>query len=142
MTSSIKSKALFREITIDNVDAESRQIDLAFSSEQPVERFFGNEILDHAPESVRLDRMKNGGPLLVGHNPDDHVGVVESISVDGDARVGRATVRFGRSQRASEIFDDVNDGIRKGVSVGYRIHQMALESRDEDTGVETFRAND
>jgi len=40
-------------------------------------------------------------------------------------------VRFGRSDRAEEIFSDVKDGIRKHVSVGYLIHDALLvEQRD------------
>ncbi|MCP4858351.1 MAG: phage major capsid protein, partial [Fuerstiella sp.] len=53
-------------------------------------------------------------------------------------RVGRAVVRFGRSKRASEIFNDVVDGIRKHSSVGYRIHKMQPEEEVENS----FRAVD
>jgi HK97 family phage major capsid protein len=48
-----------------------------------------------------------------------------------------ATVRFSRSELGDEIFQDVIDGIRKNVSVGYQIEEMMLESRDGDT--ETYR---
>ena len=106
-----------------DVDADERTARLAFSSEEPVERYFGDEVLDHGAESVRLTRMENGAPLLVNHDLDDQVGVIESVSLDED-RVGRALVRFGRSARASEILQDVNDGIRRKVSVMYRIHKM------------------
>ena len=41
---------------------------------------------------------------------------------------------------AEEIWQDVKDGIRKSVSVGYRIHKMALES--ETDGMESYRATD
>ena len=121
------------------VDQESRTVELAFSSEAPVERWFGVEILDHGPGSVRLDRLQGGGPLLVGHDDREHVGVVEQVRIDAD-RVARARVRFGNSQRAQEIFQDVVDGIRRHVSVGYRIHRMVLEGADD--GVETYRAVD
>jgi len=121
------------------VDEEARTVELAFSSEAPVERWFGNEILDHGPGSVRLGRMEDGGPLLVDHRGADHVGVVESVSIGSD-RVGRALVRFGSSARASEIFRDVVDGIRRKVSVGYRIYRMVLEETGQDG--ETYRVTD
>jgi HK97 family phage major capsid protein len=73
---------------------------------------------------------------LVNHNADDQVGVVESARIDGD-KTGRAGVRFGKSQRAQEIFEDVVSGIRKGISVGYYILKSKLEQRD---GVETVLA--
>ena len=125
------------ELRSDDVNEESREVQIAFSSEEGVERWFGNEVLDHSASSVRLGRLSDGGPLLVDHDPTDHVGTVESASVGGD-RVGRAVVRFGRSERASEIFNDVVDGIRKHISVGYRIHKMQPEEEVENS----FRAVD
>ena len=118
------------------IDEDNRTVELAFSSEFPVERGYGMEVLDHAPNSVKLERLNNGAPLLVNHNADDQVGVVETARVDGD-KTGRAVVRFGTSQRAKEIFEDVRTGIRKGISVGYYILKSKREQRD---GVETVRA--
>jgi HK97 family phage major capsid protein/HK97 family phage prohead protease len=121
------------------VNEPERTVALSFSSEQPVSRWFGNEILDHNPKSVRMGRINGSAPLLVNHNHDDVVGVVESATIEGD-RKGRAVVRFGSSQRAQEIFDDVKAGIRKLVSVGYRIHKMVTDKIEGD--VETLRAMD
>lgn len=137
----IKTGTLYRgvQITREAIDADARTVELSFSSESPVERWFGTEILDHSPASVRLGRLRAGGPLLVDHDLRDHVGVIESVSIDADRR-GRAVVRFGRSARAEEIWADVQDGIRNSVSVGYRIHELRLDS--EKDGEETYRAVD
>lgn len=121
-------------------DDGNRELELSFSSEAPVERWFGNEILDHKRGSVRLDRLKAGGALLVGHDHRDQIGVVEQVKIDAADRKGRATVRFGKGARAEEIFQDVLDGIRRFVSVGYRIHKMVLDKKEGDT--ETYRATD
>ena len=121
------------------VDDEARTVELAFSSEQPYERWWGVEILDHSPQSIRLGRLSSGGPLLMDHDARDHVGVIESVRIDAD-RVGRAVVRFGRSQRAEEIFQDVKDGIRRNVSVGYMIHKATLVEMREDQ--EIYRVTD
>ncbi len=86
--------------------------------------------MSHDPGAVILTRLQSGGALLVNHDTSDQVGVIESVSIDADRR-GRAVVRFGRSDRAEEIFGDVKDGIRKHVSVGYLIHDALLvEQRD------------
>lgn len=122
---------LERSVRIDRaaVDVEARTVELAFSSETPVERWWGNEILDHAPASVRLERLNGGAhPLLVNHDPDRQPGVVEQASIDTDRR-GRAKGRFGKSAFASEIFQDVQDEIRSLVSVGYVIHRVVEESK-------------
>lgn len=136
-----KIKTLFRELTLtrESVNAEARTVELAFSSELPVERYFGNEILDHAVTSVRLGRLTDGGPLLLNHDPDDQIGVVESVVIGSD-RIGRAVVRFGKGARADEIFNDVVEGIRRKVSVGYMIYDMVLDSRTNDT--DTYRITD
>lgn len=104
------------------VDEAARTVELAFASETPVERFWGTEILVCAPGAVRLDRLRSGGPLLCDHDTTDQVGVIESVQIGAD-KVCRATVRFGKSVRASEVFQDVLDGIRTNVSVGYEIHK-------------------
>lgn len=121
------------------IDEDARTVEIAFSSEAPYERYWGVEVLDHKPSSIRLDRLKAGGALLADHDHRDQIGVIESVQIGKD-RVGRAMVRFGRSARASEIFQDVIDGIRRHVSVGYRIHEAKLES--ERDGVGTYRVTD
>ena len=129
--SKIKTERFYRSATVELVGRENddRRIEVAFSSEAPVERHFGSEVLDHAPESIRLGRLKDTGALLVNHDPDDLVGKVEEVTLGSD-RIGRATVRFGNSARAQEIYQDVQDGIRSGVSVGYQIHKLE-EEKDE-----------
>ena len=133
--------AQFDERTIDQ---ETRTIELSFSSEDPYERYWGVEILGHDADEVRLDRMNNGGALCVDHNTRDQIGVVEKAWI-GQDRKGRALVRFGKSARASEIFQDVIDGIRKNVSVGYQILKMKLikaEKMDGGNTIETYRVSD
>jgi len=120
--------ALCRFGEVREINQESRTVELAFSSETPVERWFGEEVLDHGPGAMRMARVEGGAALLVDHDWRDQVGVVEKVWV-GDDRRGRATVRFGKSARASEIFDDVIDGIRKHVSIGYRVHKVEIEKR-------------
>ena len=110
--------ALHREA----VNREARTVDIAISSEAPVERWFGLETLGHQAGEVDLSRLRDGGAVLLNHELDDLVGVVESVHLDAD-RVLRGTVRFGRGQRAEEAFQDVCDGIRTKISVGYEINQ-------------------
>ena len=81
-----------------------------------------------------MEFMGSGrAPLLVDHDPTDQVGVVDKASLGTD-RVARANVRFGKSTRAEEVFQDVMDGIRSNVSVGYRINSMELDEEAEADG--------
>ena len=122
------------------INADTRTAELAFSSEAPYERWWGIEVLDNTPGAVRLGRLTSGGPLLMDHDTRDQVGVIESVRIDAD-RVGRAVVRFGKSARAEEVWQDVQDGIRRNVSVGYAIHKAVLVETSE-TGADTYRVTD
>jgi len=51
-------------------------------------------------------------------------------------------VRFGKSARAEEIFNDIKDGIRKSISVGYRVYKAVAEERGEDGDIESYRVID
>ena len=121
------------------IDEAARTATLAFASELPYERHWGIEILSITRGAMRQGRLKSGANLLVDHDTRDVVGVIESVEIGAD-KVARAVVRFGKSARAAEVWQDVIDGIRRNVSVGYLIHQAQLvETRD---GVETYRVTD
>ena len=128
----------YQEFDRAAVDEESRTVRLSFSSEEPVERWFGNEVLSHNPEHVRMDRLEAGAPLLWNHNTDVQIGRVESASIENGR--GEAVVRFSKSARGEELYQDVLDGIATNVSVGYRINEMVLDEDDKES--ETYRAVD
>jgi HK97 family phage major capsid protein len=120
---------------------ESRKRNLAFSSEYPYKRWFGIEILDHKPGSVRMDFMKSGrAPLLMGHDQSQVIGIVESARIESKDKTGRAVVRFSRGADASERLADVDDGILVNVSTGYKVHELVLE-KSTDTE-DTYRVTD
>lgn len=127
-------KPQFRTFEIRGINEENRTIELSFSSEEPYERYWGTEILDHSPTSVDLTRLNNAAPLLCNHDTEKQIGVVEKAVISSE-RKGLATVRFSRGEHGDEIFKDVIDGIRKNVSVGYRIEEMQLESKNGDDEV-------
>jgi len=132
---------LHRSFALDRaaINEEMRTVELAFSSETPYDRYWGREILDHSQNSIRLGRLTAGGPLLMDHDARDHVGVIESVQIGAD-RVGRAVVRFGKSARANEVWQDVVDGIRRNVSVGYMIHDAVLVEKSDT--IDTYRVTD
>ena len=136
----VNEERSFRTFSIERaaVDEEARTVNLSFSSEEPVERWFGNEILDHKAKSVNLSRLKRGGSMLVDHDPTKLVGVIEDVLIDEAAKKGRAGVRFGKRGLADDIFGDILDDIRPNVSVGYMVDEMVLE-KEEKNGPSTYR---
>jgi HK97 family phage major capsid protein len=139
-----KSKTLkigrqFRTLSFvrESVDDDARTVELSFSSEEPVERWFGMEILGHGPGECDLSRLNNSGAFLMDHNTRDHRGAIESALID--QKKGRATIRLSKSERGEELWSDMRDGIRPHVSVGYRILEIVHVKRDE-SGMDWYRA--
>jgi len=115
------------------IDTESRTVRVGVSSEEPVKRSFGLEVIDHRTESMNLEFLNSGrAPLLMDHDMERQIGVVESVELDEGARRLRAIVRFGRGELASEVFNDVVDGIRQNISVGYRLDGRVEREDDPD----------
>lgn len=114
------------------VSEDKRTVDIAVSSELAVDRSFGREILVHESQAIDMGFVASGrAPLLLDHDPEKQIGVIESVELSED-RVLRAKVRFGRSALAQEVFQDVVDGIRSNVSVGYRVNKMERSTTNKD----------
>lgn len=125
-----------RAYTLDReaVDVDARSVIISMSSEAPVARDFGTEILEHSDAAIDLEFLGSGrAPLLLDHDMRQQIGVIEEVLIDSEARKTRAKVRFGRSALADEVFNDVVDGIRANVSVGYRIDEMSKSEGEDGT---------
>ena len=101
------------------VEDKERTFRLSFSSEEPYERWFGPEILDHSEGAVDLSRLNEIGVLLYNHNRDAVIGKIERAWIENDR--GEAEVTFDTDEDAEKIFKKVSSGTLKGVSVGYLV---------------------
>ena len=125
----------YRAMHLDDkaIDEKSRTVRVGVSSEEPVKREFGMEVMDHSKENMNLEFLNSGrAPLLLDHDMEKQIGVVESVELDENARRLRASVRFGKGEQASEVFDDVVDGIRQNISVGYRVDKKVEREDDPE----------
>lgn len=126
-----------RKIPLQMREADARTLEMrkeegttrmsfALSSETPVERAFGNEVLSHDKGAIRMDRLSSRAmPLLFNHNWDDPIGMVDG----GSVRDGRLVVdaHLFDTARAQEVGAMLDGGLRN-VSVGYRIYD-AVDDR-------------
>ena len=140
-------KIQYRDLKIDSNDTKARTVEMSVSSEAPVSRNWngiqGREVLDHSRGSVDLSRFENGsGALLLDHDPEKMIGVIDSIRLDESSRKLRATARFGNSTLAKEAFQDVVDRIRTNVSIGYNVNNFVQEDSENREESPTFRVND
>ena len=120
------------------LDEEKRVVRVGVSSEEPVERSFGMEVLGHSADDINMEFINSGrAPLLLDHDMTKQIGVIEEFKLDETAKRTTAVVRFGKSALAREVFEDVADGIRMNISVGYRIDKL---ERYENNGETYYKA--
>lgn len=111
---------------------------ISISSEYPVERWFGTEILDHSAEAVDLSRAKLGMSFLDSHDYKAIIGIVDDVKIDKDKKL-RGIVQFSRNAPAQQVKTDIQDRIRRFISVGYQVNEYVLEKSSKDEG-DTYRA--
>lgn len=103
-----------------------------------------DEVLDMASTSVRMGRMSNGGaPVLNNHRVyggvESILGVVESARIEGNQIL--AEVRFSEREEIAGIVKDIESGIIRNVSVGYKVFKYVREPKGEGMKP-TYRAVD
>lgn len=132
-----KTENLTRELGVNSIRAlggeESRKFEISFSSEEPYERWFGTEILDHSDGCVDLTRLSEIGCVLFNHNRDKVIGKVNKVWIK-DKR-GYAEIEFDADPESEVIYQKVKSGTLKGVSIGYRIcstEEVAVNQVSQD----------
>ncbi|HNZ65247.1 MAG TPA: phage major capsid protein [Smithella sp.] len=112
------------EIDVGSIRAETRTVQASLSSETPVKRYDGEEVLSHKPGAVDLSRAPL--PLLCSHNNTAlPVGVVEGLAV-ADGKL-RGTIRLSANQES--LWRDIQDGILRNLSIGYQITEKQKTKR-------------
>jgi HK97 family phage major capsid protein len=112
------------EIDVGSIRAETRTVSASLSSELPVKRFDGEEVLSHQPGAVDLSRAPL--PLLASHNTGMlPVGIVEDLTVAEGKLKG--TIRLSANQDG--LWKDIVDGILRNLSIGYQIIEKQKTKR-------------
>jgi len=115
------------------IDEENRLVRIGVSSEEPVERSFGLEVLSHKLDDIDMEFVSSGrAPFLLDHDMTKQIGVIEEFKLDETAKKTIAVVRLGRSALAQEVFQDIQDGIRMNISVGYKVNKLERDNNGEE----------
>lgn len=138
---------------IGTYNKEARTVSVTAATEYPVMRWYYdekkrdfvdfNEILSFKPEHFNTERFDKGVVTLLD-NHDRYEGskgvrgVVEGYELTGTTL--ETTVRFSKRAEAQEIADDVEDGILKGFSLGYRVHEYTPDGTVGENGLPNYRA--
>ncbi len=113
-------------------EGEDRVVILSFSSEEPYERWFGLEILDHSEGAVDLTRLNEIGCALFNHNRDKVIGKVLKAWVENNR--GMAEIRFDEDEESDIIYKKVLNGTLLGVSVGYTVNSWEEVKANSTSG--------
>lgn len=120
-------------------DAGDGLLELSISSDTPIEDWPGEFlILDHSPNSVRMERIKTAG---VGRDRHHGPQVCAVERAELDANKLRVAVRFCSDDNSQNFERDSREGTRKNVSVDANVHSAILVEQRED-GSEVWRAID
>lgn len=120
-----------RKSTVPGLDLDARTLRISFGSEEPVERWWGQEVLSMDPSAADLSRLNDGAPLLFNHDLDDVLGVVERAWLGGDGKV-YADVRFSTCERGEWAMQRVAEGVLRNVSFMYSVARYTIESDSDD----------
>lgn len=117
----IKGSTETRTLQVSAITGEdgARKYAAALSSELPVERWFGIEILSHDSGAVNLARCDGGLQLLFNHDVNVPLGRVQDVRLDGDKLRGNLT--FSKRAAAQEFRQDIDDGMLRDISIRYSI---------------------
>lgn len=135
MTTVIDIKSLNKEVhrreAPQGIRVEERTdagLTFSFSSEAPVERWWGREILVHDADSMDLARMNDGGAWLWNHNRDVVLGVAEKAWLGDDRRLYVKTKWSpNTTEKGTEEYKrrkDIEAGITPNVSFAYEINDV------------------
>lgn len=123
----------FLSVVPESISTENRTLTVSISSSQPADRGWFTEVLEHKRDSVDLQRAKTGAQLLFNHNRDDYLGVVEDAWVDPDQERCYAILRFDSHPLANQVFESVQNGIIRNVSIGYLVKKWDEENTKSST---------
>lgn len=112
---------------------ETRTVDVVWTTGAQVRRYswardeeFDEELVVEQ-SALRLGRLNSGAPFLNSHRSyglESILGVVVEGSVRVNGGRGYATIRFSERPQVEGIIRDIEGGIIRNVSVGYRVHRF------------------
>jgi HK97 family phage major capsid protein/HK97 family phage prohead protease len=127
-------------LEVREVEKEDRTLEFPFSSEEPVQRYFGLETLEHREQSADLGRLNDGAPVLWNHDPDKVIGVVERAWIDEKKKRGYAKVRFSEEEFAASKFRDIKNKIIRNISFGYMVKDTEQKKDSDEVLVRSWEA--
>ena len=140
-------EGLVQLVTVGEGEAAKQTVRLSVSSEEPYYRSYmwdartkdyihGYEVLGHGEGEIDFTRMKDGLVIQDTHY-GDQIGLMRNPEIKDGKLCGE--VEFCCGERAQEIKRDALAGLRRNMSVGYRVLEYKMDGEAED-GEPIYRA--
>ncbi len=125
-----KLPVLYRSGTIETRAEGGKKVHrFSVSSEAPVERWFGIEVLSHEKSAIDRTYLREGLPVMwddkIGGHNGVHVGIFENDFVEDGKLQG--DVRFSGVGEGPTAEARVEENISRQVSIGYRIRKFRFQ---------------
>ncbi len=124
-------------------DSKNRTVEVVMSSGYRGQRYdwmsdsFYQEELEVSDAAIRKVRLDAGLPVLANHQQSPmadkamaNVGIVEAYRIENGNLIG--TLKMSRTPEVASIIQDMEDGIVRTVSLGYRVHKYIDVSTPTD----------
>ena len=128
--------------TVRSIDEEARTVEVVWTTGATVRRAAAGSTIPYDEElsvdpgrgAARAPERRRAVPRLAPR-PTGSTAIARRrrgrLGADRAAASGRATIRLSRPRRAVEpVWRDIQAGIIRNVSVGYRVHRFEIEKRD------------
>lgn len=109
------------DFAVREINEDERRVSVSFSSEQAVQRWYGQEILCHDAGCCNMDRLNNIGVTLWNHDRNVVLGKTENARCDDSEKRCYCDLVFDNDDESERIFQKVKNKTLKGVSVGYSV---------------------
>jgi HK97 family phage major capsid protein/HK97 family phage prohead protease len=118
-------EVLTRKLVDLEVRSDPERIVATLSTEEPVDRHFGKEVLVHSESSIDMARAVEGLPLLWAHHPEQIVGRVENVRLSNKRL--RGELRPGNTTFAKEVWEDIRAKVVTDLSIGYTVDDTSAK---------------
>jgi HK97 family phage major capsid protein/HK97 family phage prohead protease len=120
-----------QSLSVREEDVSGNELTFSFSSESPVERWWGTEVLSHEKGCARLDRMNDHGAWLFNHNRNILLGSSLKAWLQDDKRA-YITVEWSNRDDVKGYRQDCEDGHLTHVSFAYDIYEVVENVKKEE----------
>lgn len=129
-------KMAMRTATLNkDVDVENRKVNLCFMTEKACDNWWTPEVCLCNRENADLTRFENGiAPVLFNHDRDKVIGRIDEITFENQR--ANATIVFDSDEESDAIFQKVQSGSLRGVSVGYIRSKCTRVDASEDSPID------